>query len=121
MIINIDILVQDNNWERVRMLYRKYPTFKIRKAITEIDFVTSLIYEPKLIILDKTTQLSKKHLVAILSERLTSRTSVIIWNEDEEYRQELTKMLLDHKIKAFCFLFDSESLWISIYNILKYG
>lgn len=116
----LDVLLWDKSYVRVRVLYKKYPTTSVRKAINCPDFIQSLERKPRLVIIGKQDELEPKQIADILAERLTMGASVLIWYVQKD-AQELTSELRTAGITASCFSFDNEYLWISTYNILKNG
>jgi len=117
---NLDVLVWDDSFERVRVLYKKYPGLSIRKAISGTDFIVSLDRQPTLIIIGKQVEYTPQQLADILSEHLTEDTTVLIWkvaNNSAEISTQLKDC--DHVQSSSGFSFDSPYLWISIVNILK--
>lgn len=116
----LDILLWDKSYERVKVLYRKYPTTSVRKAINFTDFMLSLERKPRLVIIGKQDEQEPKQIADVLAERLTKGSNVLIWYVQKD-SQELTRALRVVGINASCFHFGNEYLWISIYNILKSG
>lgn len=117
---NLDILLWDKSYERVKVLYHKYPTHSVRKAINFTDFMVSLERKPRLVIIGKQDEQEPKQIADVLAERLTKDQSVLIWYV-QQGSQELTTVLRERGITASCFHFGNEYLWISTYNILKNG
>jgi hypothetical protein len=116
----LDILLWDKSYERVKVLYRKYPTHSVRKAINFTDFILSLERKPRLIIIGKQNELEPKQIADVLAERLTKGACVLIWYVQAD-SQELASEMRTVGIHASCFHFKNEYLWISTYNILKNG
>ena len=106
---HLDVLVWDDSFDRVRVLYRKFPGRSIRKAISGTDFIVSLNRQPTLIIIGKQLEYTPKQLADILSIHLTEDTTVLIWKVHNN-SSEITKQLngCEHVVCATGFAFDNQ-------------
>jgi hypothetical protein len=116
----LDILVWDDDFERVRALYKRYPGLHIRKAIDRSDFIEGLTHEPTLVIIGQ-TETNAKQIQQTFEDELTEETTVLIWYVAPDSREVLQKVKQVDLAVASGFSFTNQYLWISTVNILRNG
>lgn len=121
MVPSIDILIFDDVFSRTRLLYKKYRSLTIWKALSLEDLEYSASLSPRLVLLGKHNSISYEDVADVLVRQLTESSKVIIWSQDEVYTERLYELLEQSHIPTFRLTFaeDNIYLFISIYNILS--